>query len=78
MSINFGYGMGMNPMGMNMMGNGIQGNNSMQSFGSQYNCPACYQSGPVPYALKTNVNPLPQYAVNQTWLSRIVRKFFGV
>lgn len=82
MSINFGYGgygMGMNPMGMNMMGsNGMnQGGGIYQSISAQYSCPACYQTGPVPYSYKSNVNPLPHYVVQESWLSKLIRQIVG-
>ena len=79
MSVNFGYGgygMGANSMGMNMMAN--QGGGIYQSVASQYSCPACYQTGPVPYSYKSNVNPLPHYAVQESWFSRLVRRFIGI
>lgn len=78
MSVNFGYGgMGMmNGMGMTG-GMGTQGGNTFQNMASQYNCPMCYQYGAVPYNYQTYVNPLPKQAVNPSWLSRLVGKFFG-
>lgn len=78
MSVNFGYGgYGMmNNMGANsMMGN--QGGGIYQSVASQYSCPTCYQYGPVPYNYRSNVNPLPQYAIHQSWFSRILKHFIG-
>ena len=78
MSVNFGYGgygMGTNMMGANSFNN--NGSNVFQSIASQYNCPTCYQYGPVPYNYQTFVNPLPKQAVNPSFLSRIFRRFTG-
>ena len=80
MSVNFGYGGygmagNMNAGQMGMMVN--QGGGISQSIASQYNCPTCYQYGPVPYNYKSNVNPLPQYAIKESWLSRLARKIMG-
>ena len=78
MSVNFGYGSyGM----MNNMGimNNMQANQGgiCQSISSQYNCPTCYQYGVVPYNYQSCVNPIPQHVKTPTFISRIVRKFFG-
>ena len=79
MSVNFGYG------GYGMMNNtGVQGmnnnngNNGFHGLTSQYNCPTCYQSGVIPYNLKTDVNPLPPYSNHQSWISRVIKRFLGL
>lgn len=81
MSVNFGYGgynsinsMNAGAMGMNQM---RQGGGIYQSIANQYSCPACYQTGPIPYTYKTYVNPIPKRATNPSLLSRIARKFMG-
>ena len=78
MSINFGYGgYGMmNGVGANNMYGTNMNNASQQSFTSQYNCPMCYQHGPVPYNYQTYVNPLPKRAVNPSWFSKIFGGLF--
>ena len=82
MSVNFGYGgygMGASSMGMNMIGsNGMnQGGGIYQSIASQYSCPTCYQYGPTPYNYRSNVNPLPQFVMHESWLSKLIRKVVG-
>jgi hypothetical protein len=81
MSVNFGYGSYGMGSGINTMANssmGInQGGGIYQSVASQYNCPACYQNGPIPYNYKSNVNPLPQYSFHQSWFSRMLKHFIG-
>lgn len=81
MSINFGYGgygfgSGVTPMANSPMGLN-QGGGIYQSIAAQYSCPACYQTGTVPYNLQTNVNPLPKQAFRYSWLSRFFGKIFG-
>ena len=78
MSVNFGYGgYGMGSPMMNSSMGVNQGGGIYQSIASQYNCPACYQQGTVPYNWQTNVNPLPKQAFHYSWLSRIFGKIFG-
>ena len=79
MSINFsngGYGM-MNGMGM-MGGMQNSGNNILSTINSQYSCPMCYQRGVVPYNYQTYVNPLPPFANNNSFISRMIRRIFGI
>jgi len=80
MSVNFGYnGYGMMNNMNSMQNSGMNGGaNTFQSTANQYNCPMCYQYGPVPYNYQTFVNPLPQNAIHPNWFNRIMSKFFGI